>query len=148
MQLYCLYNSPCIQFEHTLIVTTNHLDLSRQVLQVFTTLSHSSFDHTPPLNSFSDYPSSTCVSSACATWRVAASFTSTWRSATGSTPLPTRSTGRMRSLYLRWGTIRKDCQNAGDVVDRMNELKDQGDDEMVWVSDEGWHCDRVRQSCA
>ncbi len=71
---------------------------------------------------FPDYPSSTCVSSACATWRVAASSTNTWRSATGSTPLLTRSTGRMMSLYLRWGTVQEDELKDGDNQRKTDEI--------------------------
>lgn len=52
---------------------------------------------------FPDYPNCTCVSFASVTWRAAASSTSTWGSVTGSIRLLTRSTGRMKSLCLRWG---------------------------------------------
>lgn len=47
--------------------------------------------------------SSTSVSSVCVTWRAAAFSTSTCESATGSTRLPTRSTGRTTCPCLRWG---------------------------------------------
>lgn len=87
-------NTPRILFEHNLIILTTRCYACLQLFPPLILL--------PPfLFPSSGYPSSTCANSACATWRAAASFTSTWRSVTGSTHPPTRSTGRMRSLCLR-----------------------------------------------